>query len=536
MSQNRKTNAALVDENQRLRAQVAQLEDRLDHVSEHGAAAKAWQHSEALHQLVMCAVADAVLMTDDAGRLTYVSPNAHFIFGHSPADILKQGRITFVLPSDLFDPDVLEQRGEIANIECQIRDAVGRARSLLVTVRRVEGLKGTIQYVCRDVTERTRIELDYELLSLTLERRVEERTRELRDSRERYKRLVEGLRDEYLFFATDPDGTITYVSPAVYQILGFSPDDVIGQNWRSFLDPNSPQLQQLEQLERERFSGIRTPLYTVRIPRKDGEPRVLEFRDVPLHDADGRVIANEGIGRDITLRHEAEAALRRAHEELELRVEERTAELTAINEQLRESEQRYRSMVEDHLEFIIRWRDDGVLTFVNQSYCDHCGASRDALLRTSFLPLIVEEDGVLLKQRLAGVTPDDPVVVHEHRVVMPDGRKLWQHWSHRALFNQQGKLIEFQSVGCDITERRKRDEQAHERALAMAQLNALTDRERNVMQRVVAGDANKVIARKLGLSIKTIEKHRSSLMKKLHARSVPELVRLALLVEDSGDE
>jgi FixJ family two-component response regulator len=49
---------------------------------------------------------------------------------------------------------------------------------------------------------------------------------------------------------------------------------------------------------------------------------------------------------------------------------------------------------------------------------------------------------------------------------------------------------------------------------------------------VVAGDANKVIARKLGLSIKTIEKHRSSLMKKLHVRSVPDLVRLALLIDE----
>ena len=53
------------------------------------------------------------------------------------------------------------------------------------------------------------------------------------------------------------------------------------------------------------------------------------------------------------------------------------------------------------------------------------------------------------------------------------------------------------------------------------------------MRLVVAGDANKVMARKLGLSIKTIEKHRSSLMKKLHVRSVPELVRLALLVENA---
>jgi DNA-binding CsgD family transcriptional regulator len=145
---------------------------------------------------------------------------------------------------------------------------------------------------------------------------------------------------------------------------------------------------------------------------------------------------------------------------------------------------------------------------------------------------IIEDDQELLRQKLGAVTIDNPVVIHEHRVVNPEGRVAWEHWSHRALFNQQGALLEFQSVGCDITERRKREEQARERTIALVQLKALTDREHDVMRLVVAGDANKVMARKLNLSIKTIEKHRSSLMKKLHVRSVPELVRLALLMED----
>src|SRR5438477_12502467 len=99
MPQPRKTNPELIEENKHLRAQVAQLEDRLDHLSEHGAAAKALQQTEALHSEVMSVVSDAVLVADDAGRLKYVSPNAHFIFGHRAPDVLKQGRVSFVLPS-----------------------------------------------------------------------------------------------------------------------------------------------------------------------------------------------------------------------------------------------------------------------------------------------------------------------------------------------------------------------------------------------------------------------------------------------------
>jgi PAS domain S-box-containing protein len=204
-------------------------------------------------------------------------------------------------------------------------------------------------------------------------------------------------------------------------------------------------------------------------------------------------------------------------------------------DRLCDSERRYRSVVEDQLEYIVRWHGDGVRTFVNDTYCRARGATREELIGTSFMPCIVEQDREALKRTLATLSVDNPVLVSEQRIVNPDGQVIWERWSNRALFDEDGKLIEFQSVGCDVTERRKRDEHARDQAVATAQVRALSDRERDVMRLVVAGDPNKIIARKLDLSIKTIEKYRSSLMKKLHIRSVPELVRLALLVEDSSE-
>ena len=538
MAQSRNTNAELTQENVRLRAQVAQLEDKLDHLAEHGKAARASQEAEALHREVMSVVSDAVLIADDAGRLTYVSPNAHFIFGYAPADILKQGRIGFLLPGDLFDRDVLEQRGEIANIECQIRDAVGRARNLLVTVRRVDRQGGTVLYACRDVTERKRIQLDYDLLSLTLERRVEERTQELRESRERYRRLVEGLRDEYLFYATDAAGHRVVRQPVDSQYprphAGSGRSATTGG---SLSTRNIPRILSWKSWNGCGLPGCRRRHSPPSCCTPTARSRIMEFtrcassrrrraRDHERRDR-AEISRSDQAGRGLAASSRATGACASTSG---------LRELTLAMEQLRESEHRYRSVVEDQLEFIIRWRDDGVRTFVNDSYCSYCGAARDELIGESFMPSDRRRrSAACCQEKLAEVSVEKPVVVLEHRVEMPDGRIAWQHWSHRALFNQQGKLVEFQSVGRDITERRRREEHERDRAQANLQMRSLTDRERDVMRLVVAGDANKIIARKLDLSIKTIEKHRSSLMKKLHVRSVPELVKLALLADGCHD-
>src|SRR5262249_1488395 len=136
-------------------------------------------------------------------------------------------------------------------------------------------------------------------------------------------------------------------------------------------------------------------------------------------------------------------------------VQQRTIELTERNEELRKSKELYRSVVQDHLEFIVRWRPDGLYTFVNDSYCRYRGTDANTLVGANFFSTVVDEDRAALEQDLAKLSFNQPVAEHVHRVVKPDGRVGWERWTHRALFGQQDELIEFQSVGCDFTERRK---------------------------------------------------------------------------------
>ena len=85
----------------------------------------------------------------------------------------------------------------------------------------------------------------------------------------------------------------------------------------------------------------------------------------------------------------------------------------------------------------------------------------------------------------------------------------------------------------EITHRKQAEQEAVTRADASGRLSLLTPREEQVMKLVVDGKPNKSIARTLSISVKTVEMHRSNMMKKLRLNSVPDLVRLALLANPS---
>ena len=126
---------------------------------------------------------------------------------------------------------------------------------------------------------------------------------------------------------------------------------------------------------------------------------------------------------------------------------------------LRESEARYRAVVEDQNELICRSLPGGRLTFVNGAYCRYFGKKCEELIGQSFMPLIPKEDHERVKEYFASIGPANPVSTHEHRVIAPNGEIRWQQWSNRALFDGEGCLIEFQSVGRDITGRKRMEDE-----------------------------------------------------------------------------
>jgi PAS domain S-box-containing protein len=124
-------------------------------------------------------------------------------------------------------------------------------------------------------------------------------------------------------------------------------------------------------------------------------------------------------------------------------------------EALRRSEERYRDIVEDQTELICRFLADGTLTFVNGAYCRYFQRTAKELIGQTFWPLIPAEAHGASLEFLATITPAHPVSSIEHPVVQPDGTFGWQQWTDRGVFDPDGRLVEYQAVGRDITDRRR---------------------------------------------------------------------------------
>ena len=129
-------------------------------------------------------------------------------------------------------------------------------------------------------------------------------------------------------------------------------------------------------------------------------------------------------------------------------------ERLAMEKALRESEARYRRVVEDQTELIVRCMPDGTRTFVNDAYCRYAGLPAAELIGQSFFPFIPEDEWEAIHRKYASLTPEDPVATEEHHAYAADGSLRWHRWTDRGIFDASGALVEIQAVGRDITDER----------------------------------------------------------------------------------
>lgn len=197
--------------------------------------------------------------------------------------------------------------------------------------------------------------------------------------------------------------------------------------------------------------------------------RRVTFHLLPVPEDDGATMLV--ILHDVTARKDNESELGRYREHLEAEVLRRTAELEtanrdlqreidkrkAIEAALRESEGKYRLLVENQNELVVKLDKQQRLLYVSPSYCRTFGKSEAELLHTGFLPLIAEQDRDRVVTSLDSLEKPPHVTYHEERALTVAGGR-WFGWAARAILDDQGKVDTIVSVGRDITERKKYDE------------------------------------------------------------------------------
>ncbi len=134
-----------------------------------------------------------------------------------------------------------------------------------------------------------------------------------------------------------------------------------------------------------------------------------------------------------------------------------------VKKAFHQSEERYRAIVEGQTELVCRFLPDTTLTFVNPAYCRYFGVQEQDILGKPFLSLISEKAHQVSLELIQGLLNNPQLISKtvEHSVIV-EGKITWQRWTNRVILDRDGAIIEFQSVGIDITERKKMEEALRE--------------------------------------------------------------------------
>ncbi len=141
-------------------------------------------------------------------------------------------------------------------------------------------------------------------------------------------------------------------------------------------------------------------------------------------------------------------------------------------EALRQSEQRYRNLVEGQPDPICQFLPDTTLTFVNRAYAEFYGRQPEELIGRRWLDFAPKDEQPRFLQELASFTPENPERHEETRSTRADHEVRWYLCHLYALFDDTGDIVSFQTFGTDITERKRAERQL---AQQLALLTAITD-------------------------------------------------------------
>ncbi|HBO43209.1 MAG TPA: hypothetical protein DD670_04600 [Planctomycetaceae bacterium] len=371
----------------------------------------------------------------------YKKVNAAFerMLGWSEEWLLSRHLMEFIHPDD-----------HAAAIEAFERLKAGEAAINFVDRKQCKG--GSYRWVSWVVIPVPDREVVFGIGEDITERRLAEEA--LRQSEERYRQLADSTPD--VIYILDETGKLLYANRVAGAYFGASPESLVGKTQQD-LFPSEKAKIHLERIQTAFETGEigdREDLY------RFGDREVwLNVRTIPLRDRQGRVTSLMGLCRDITARKQAEEALKKAHGELEEQVKNRTAELRAANDALRESEGNFRTLVETLPDAVVRGDLTGHITYASRQTLRMYGTDNaDDILTKNPLDFFAPEDHENFRANLQKTLEEGVTRNVEYNLVRKDGTRFVGEVSAAAMNDMAGKPKGFVAILRDITERKQADE------------------------------------------------------------------------------
>ncbi|MEJ2154112.1 MAG: PAS domain S-box protein [Desulfobacteraceae bacterium] len=249
---------------------------------------------EAFHRIALENISDMVIIADYNGKIIYASPNTRVIFGLSQEQVCRQGAVQELFGGDVCDFAELKKAQEISDIEWSILDPAGQEHFLLITAKLIFSNGDAVLFVVRDITERK-----------------EHAEKELQQQKRLFETMFNTITDGVVI--TNTQREIQLANKGMESTFGYKPRELVGKNAR-LLYAGPDQFHEAGEMVFGEDAKKPGDIFVTYYRDKNGREFPGETFGAKLFDENNQWIGNLGISRDITDRKRAEEALRQSEE------------------------------------------------------------------------------------------------------------------------------------------------------------------------------------------------------------------------------
>ena len=365
---------------------------------------------------------DGYFETDLSGNFTFVNEALCKIHGYPKKELLGMNNRQYTDPENSKKAfrafNKIFKSGKTGNVfDYEIIRKDGTKRQIEVSASLKKDSAGKpigFQGITRDITERKQI------------------AENLRQSEERYKNIIENMQEGY--FELDLNGVYTFVNEANCRLLGYTKEELIGMQARQHM-PDENNFKKIDQCYREIYrTGIPVKTLEVFSVKKDGTQVIYDTSVTLIRDAKGNPVGFRGVSRDITVRK-------------------------TMEERLRQSEERYRSIIEQMADGYFETDLNGKFTFVNDAECRITSYPREELIGNDSRLFADKAYYKKMYRLFVDVyKTDKPITAYDVELTTKDGKRAIHEISVSLMKNKNGEIIGFRGISRDVTERKLAEE------------------------------------------------------------------------------